>query len=176
MRRMGIIVLSVVMLCGAFGASIAVAQEATPAAGGDHPVVGSWVLDTEPENPTNAPTLAVFSADGVYFQVEPAGEVGTGTQVGVGSWETTGGTTADMTFLIIGSDGFMLTIRASLDAADGQSLTGTYTTEFVDPDGVSTGEVGPGEVEGTRITVEPQGEPVGSFEDIFGAPEATPAG
>lgn len=176
MRRIGVFVLSVVMLCGAFGASVAVAQDATPAADGDHPIVGSWLLDTEPENPTNAPTLAVFSADGVYFQVEPAGEVGTGTQVGVGSWEATGDTTADMTFLIVGADGFALTIRASLDAADEQFLTGSYTTEFVDPDGVSTGQVGPGEVEGTRIAVESQGTPIGSFEDVFGAPEATPAG
>jgi hypothetical protein len=155
-----------------FGGSAALAQDATPAAGEAHPIVGSWLLDTDTANPDNPMTLAVFTSDGVYFQVEP-GEGG--THVGAGSWQSTGATTADMTFWIFEADGAMLLIRASIDSPDPQSVTATYTIEFIEPDGTSSGEIGPGMAEGTRISVEPQGTPVGSFEDVFAPEEATPA-
>lgn len=76
----------------------------------------------------------------------------------------------------------MFVVRADIEVAeDGQTLTATYTGEFIGPDGTSTGEVGPGLAEGTRLAVEPQGTPIGSFEEVFGeqpvgTPEATPAG
>lgn len=71
----------------------------------------------------------------------------------------------------------MGTIRGDLEAApDGQSWTASYTLELAGPDEMSSGEIGPGMAEATRIMVEPQGTPVGSFEDVFGAPPATPAG
>jgi hypothetical protein len=68
-------------------------------------------------------------------------------------------------------------IRASIEVApDGQSLTATYTLEFIDPDGTSSGEIGPGMAEGTKLAVEPMGTPVASFEEAFEAPAATPEG
>jgi hypothetical protein len=153
------------------GGSAALAQDATPSAGEEHPIVGSWLLDTDTAVPDNPMTLAVFTSDGVYFQVEP-GEGG--THVGLGSWEPTGETTADMTFRIFEDDGAMLVIRAGIDSPDNQTVTATYTIEFIESDGTSSGEIGPGMAEGTRISVEPQGTPVGSFEDVFAPEEATP--
>ena len=171
MRRIGIIVLSVVLLCGAFGATIAMAQDATPAAAEDHPIVGAWLLDTDIDDPTNPFSLDVFTSDGVYFEVDPEG----GTSVGV--WEPSGANTANMTFWGLDPSGGMLIVRAELEVgADGRTVTGTYTVEFIEPDGTVSGEIGPGNVEGTKLAVEPQGDPIGSFEDVFGAPEATPAG
>lgn len=65
-------------------------------------------------------------------------------------------------------------------AADGQSFTSPYTNEVVDPSCTSSGEIGPGTAEGTRIEVEGPGTPVVSFEEVFGGvegtPEATPTG
>ncbi len=158
------------------GSPVAVAQEASPAAGADHPIVGSWRLDTDTANPTNPMTLAVFTSDGVYFQVEPLDGPGPGSSVGVGSWEPTGETTGDMTFVIVIGTSLTVVVRASIDSADGESLTATATSELIQPDGTSSGEMGPVFVEGTKISVEPQGTPAGSLGDMSGTPEATPAG
>jgi hypothetical protein len=74
-----------------------------------------------------------------------------------------------------------ITIRAVGDvSAGGEALTGTYTIEWVGPDGASHGEYGPGLVAATRIAVEPMGTPVGPVEALFAqlepeTSEATPA-
>lgn len=67
-------------------------------------------------------------------------------------------------------------VRAEIEvSADGQSLTATYTLEFIDTDGASTGEYGPGSASGTRIAVEPMGDPLGTLDDLFGQfEEGTP--
>ena len=65
------------------------------------------------------------------------------------------------------------------EPADGQSLSATYTLELIDPatgngSGSVSGEFGPVEAKGTRLTVEPQGTPVGPIEDLFsGSKKAT---
>lgn len=140
------------------------AQDATGLAG--HPLVGAWVLDTDVADPTNGPTLATFSADGVYTQVETDGSAG------IGVWQATGPQTADMMFHGLNPDedgGGWFTVRAAIEvAADGQSLTASYTLEIVAADGTASGQYGPGEVTGTRIAVEPMGTPVGTLDDLFG--------
>ena len=62
------------------------------------------------------------------------------------------------------------TIRASIEVAeDGQSFAGTYTFEppaaFAEAMGAPAGQLGPGEVTGQRVAVEPMGEPVSSGAD-----------
>jgi hypothetical protein len=144
-----------------------VAQEATPVVGpvGPHPIVGSWLADTDADDPSNPPALFTFHADGTYFQSEVDG-------VGVGAWVATGARTADLTIHSVSQDEsgavIMFTVRASIEvASDGQSFTATYTLELTLPDGTSTGEYGPGTATGTRIAVEPMGEPEGSIGDLF---------
>jgi hypothetical protein len=68
---------------------IAAAQEATPDAMANHPIVGAWMVTT----PTG-PALAVFSADGTNIQGVPTAQAGpqgvTFTGAQVGTWEPDG--------------------------------------------------------------------------------------
>jgi hypothetical protein len=171
MRRLSALVsvLVVVLLGFAALAQVARAQEATPVAGASlvgHPLVGAWILDTDTENDENPPTLAHFSSDGVYVDHGVFGEDG------VGTWEATGPTTASLTFFSYfaeeGTFAGGTIVRAEIEvAADGQTLTATYTLEFADPTGASEGQYGPGMARGQRITVEPMGEPVGGLDELF---------
>lgn len=176
MRRTSMFILTAVVLLGTLligGGIFVAAQDATPTATTGHPIVGSWILDTDADDPENPLSQVLFSSDGAYLQVDDDGVV-------VGAWESTGAATADLTFSFVDEEGGMGTIRASLEVEpDGQTLTATYTLEFVDSAGESSGELGPGLAEGTRMAVEGPGDPASSFEDFFGGfegtPEATPA-
>lgn len=167
MRRIGVLLLAAVIMSGTLivaGGTFTTAQDATPAALTEHPLVGTWTLAIEGEEYPS--TLDVFSADGTYVEASSI------DGFGAGAWEATGENTANLTFRVIHVDGTAV-IRATLEVApDGQSLTATYTVETIAPDGTSSGELGPGTAEGTKVTVEPPGTPVGpldgTFEDIFG--------
>jgi hypothetical protein len=91
-----------------------------------------------------------------------------------------------MTFHYLGSEDGSFTgltiIRAAIEvAADGQSLTATYTLELVSVDNTNTDQYGLGGVNGMKTAVEAMGTPKGSIEDLFaqfeeGTPDAaTPA-
>jgi len=143
-----------------------------------HPLVGTWLADTDPEDQTNALETFTFTSDGAYIAAEADG------WVSLGSWEATGATTANLTIVSYESDeegtNFgSVTIRATIEvAADGNSFTAQYTFEFTDPAGVSDGEAGPGTATGTRLVVEGPGTPVISLDELFasfeGTPEASP--
>ena len=165
---------ALVFLFGVSGSNIAAvaAQEMA-----DHPILGSWMLDADPDDPANPPSLVVFTSDGSYLEVDAEGGVG------VGAWESTGANSGNLTIRFLDSEvGGMGIIRASFEVAeDGDSFTAEYTIEFVDIDGESTGEYGPAPATGTRAGVEPMGEPEGSLEDLFSlwedaTPEASPEG
>lgn len=171
--RPAAIVLIVVVL--AFGAArIAGAQDTESDAA--HPLVGTWLVDTDVDDPENPPEVDVFTADGGAIAVEAGG----GVTLGV--WEATGDNTATVTFMTPDGDEetyFGLSIvRASIEIDEsGDAFTGTYTFDIVDPDGNATGEHGPGGVSATRISAEAPGDPIGTFEDLFslfGEEAATP--
>lgn len=136
-----------------------------------HPLVGGWFIDEGPDSP---PSLVFFSSDGAFQQVDGSGATG------LGIWEATGPTTGNLTFWGIEADwdegtSGISTIRATVEVSeDGMSFTATYTAQWV-YDGDDSGELGPGTVTGTRMTVEPMGTPVASFDD-FEEDEATPVG
>ncbi|MBA2470495.1 MAG: hypothetical protein H0V37_13910 [Chloroflexia bacterium] len=175
MRRTTLLSLSVVALFGfvLIGGGLVAAQEASPA---DHPARGAWTVTSDPGDTEFSPRLAILSADGSALFVS-------GYQTtGVGTWEPTGDTTAVVTFIVVTDGPAQIVIRASLEIApDGASFTGTFTNEFVfDPAGGGTsGEIGPGTLDGTRLMAEAPGTPTMSFEEFFpqpeGTPEATPA-
>ena len=140
------------------------------------PIVGAWLLTVD-EFPEDPPQLVAFHADGTYHEADADGTTG------IGSWEATGPTSFNLTFVEIfptddeGSVG-MQTIRAAGEVSeDGQSFTAEFTVEFTG-EGAPAGEYGPGHVTGTRINVEPMGTPVGSLDDLFGQFEegTAPAG
>jgi hypothetical protein len=135
---------------------------------GDHPQVGTWVLDPNPEDPTDAPVLAHFSADGGYFDDDQ----------GVGVWAPTGDTTATVTLSYVNAEEDRIaTIRSNQEVApDGRSWTGTYTLEFVTiSTGETSGQVGPLVSEATRMEVEAPGTPVASADELLGGAAGTPA-
>jgi uncharacterized cupredoxin-like copper-binding protein len=132
-------------------ASATVAKEHAPTTA-DSPAVGAWLLDVG-NGSGIAPTTAIFHADGTYIQTD-------GDAVAIGSWEATGPDTGALTITQYGFDETgavgSTTIRATFEVpADGGSLTGTFTLEFMGPDGTSTGQMGPQAATGTRIAVEP---------------------
>lgn len=163
MRRLAILV-SVVLsvLIGMVAASpglSTVAQEGT-----GHPVIGAWLADVDTNDPENAPSLFIFHDDGTYLQTDPDGSNG------IGAWEETGPNTAALTALFhnqeeTGDFAGTAKVRASVEVDEsGDALTAEYTLDFMDPDGASSGEMGPGMASAQRITVEPMGAPVAPME------------
>jgi hypothetical protein len=142
------------------------AQEATPATLSGHPLVGTWLLDTNADDPDDAPEVTIFTADGAYISVDAEG------LPSLGVWEANGERTALLTIVSPGMEeeafaGTFL-VRAAIEVnAAGDSFTAQYTGEFVEPDGTETGEYGPGTATATRIDVEEMGTPAGPLEVLF---------
>lgn len=155
--------------------SPSMAQQTTPTTEMSHPVVGAWILDTDASTGENAPSLASFSSDGVYHEVSSDGPDG------IGVWQPIDADSVALTITYIdvdpdGTYSSTTTVRATVDVdSSGNAFTAQYTLEFVDPQGGSSGQLGPGTATATRMTVEPMGTPVSSLEAAFAAMEgATP--
>ena len=135
----------------------------------EHPLVGAWIIDATPDDPSDAVDLFIVHADGTLVSASVQGP-------GAGSWVATGERTADVTFhgLVVlpgGGFGGLVTVRSSGEVAeDGQTFTATYTFEppaaMADMVGLPEGQLGPGEVTAQRIDVEPLGETVGPIPDF----------
>ena len=170
MSRSVVITLLAVMLSGAVligGGRFTAAQDPDPA---DHPAAGAWSVESEPGDAEYSPRLVSLSDDGSALFVS-----GYAT-TGVGRWEPTGETTAILTFTVVTDGPAQAVIRAEIEIApDGASFTGTFTNEFIfDPVGGGTsGEIGPGTIEGTRLLAEAPGTPTMSFEEFFPQPDDT---
>ena len=153
------------------------ARQATPTAMDGHPLVGTWLLDTDANDPENAPEVTIFTADGAYISVDAEGFPNHGV------WEATGEQSATLTIVSPGMDedgAFFGTfiVRGTVEVDEsGDAFTAQYTGEFVGPDGTGAGEYGPGTATATRIAVEAMGTPAGPLEALFEAEEAaaTPA-
>ena len=162
MRRSITVLAACVLTLAAFAPGAAAQDEPTAA----HPMVGAWLIEPTEAEP---PELFTASADGI---VVSAGLEGTG----YGTWAATGDLTSDVTFLSPMVDpeaGFLgfVTIRAGVELAeDGQSFTGAWTAEFpadvAEAMGMPVGELGPSDVSGVRIVVEPMGEVVGPMPEM----------
>jgi hypothetical protein len=171
MRRPSIIVL--VLLSAAIVAGpVASAQDESTAAA-EHPIVGAWIIsDPGTDDP---PDILTVGAGGTLTDAGPEG-------TGYGVWVPTGEASADATFLLGFSDpqaGFLgySVFRTSVEvSADGQTLSGSYTIEpppeMAEAFGIPVGQLGPGEVTGQRVVVEPMGEtvaPIPSGEEVVPA-------
>jgi len=107
----------------------AAAQDATPAAMAGHPLVGTWIVDPEPDNPANVPSLVTYSSDGIV--IDPVAGF-------AGSWEPTGPTTAVFTLSGIPGDGSggYIAIRGPIEIDEAtDTTTGPYTVTIVGADG-----------------------------------------
>src|SRR3954470_746475 len=63
---------------------------ASDSAMASHPFVGTWLIDTDTDDPANAPDLIVVHGDGTYT------EFATDSDPGAGTWQSTGDSTADL--------------------------------------------------------------------------------
>lgn len=128
-----VVLCSSVALVGRGGPGVS-AQEATPGARAGHPLVGTWIVDTNTETEMDAPEIGIFTADGSTFGLgasrwvsgvwDVASETG-GTATLVGVFEANGGGyvvirgvhevdatgdtwNCDCTFTVVGADGTVL--------------------------------------------------------------------
>lgn len=170
MRRLSITLLLAVVMLGTLGGGdhLTVANDIEVA---NHPAIGSWIVTSDPDDAEYFPRLVILSGDGTSIFVS-------GSQtMGVGAWEPMDETTAAVSFTVVTNGPAQIVIRAGFEVApDGQSFTGTSTTEAVfDPvGGGSSGEIGPGTLHGTRLVAEAPGTPSMPFEEFFAAPESSP--
>ena len=165
-RLLGSFIVVVLVAVSAVGFRAVAGAQETATQG--HPLVGTWLADTDPETPDNALDTLSFTADGTFTNVEAGGFVS------LGAWEATGDRTANLTFVAYdldedGSNAGSTTIRVSIEVgAEGDGFTGEYTIEFIQPDGNSNGEAGPGIVTGERLAVEGPGTPAMTLGEFFG--------
>ena len=156
MRRVNVVLLFAVILLGT-GVS-AIAQDTDPVT---HPLVGSWVFDSDAEDPDNVPELVTFFADGTAVLTSPDGP---GAH---GAWASKDDGTADATFLFVFQKGYRVLLRLNVGVAeDGESFLASYTNEYFTASDVSSGEIGPRVAEGSLIGVASPGTPVASFEEF----------
>ena len=102
MRRFSMFLSTVaVMLLGILGLQmqpVAIAQEATPTTMNRHPLVGTWLLDTDADDPANTPDVVVFTGGGAYISVDAEGFPS------LGVWEASGERTATLTIVSPGME------------------------------------------------------------------------
>ena len=167
MRRMHLVLLVTLTLFGSLllGSGAFVAAQDADASG--HALVGTWIITYDGDDTYHE--MATIFADGTAIVSTPDGSNGQGV------WEPTGEFTAIATMSVVFEDGTRLLARLQIELApDGQSYTVVITNEFFDLAGEGSGEIGPGHATGTRLQVEAPGTPIASFDEYFGAPEASP--
>jgi hypothetical protein len=150
----------------------AAAQDATPFPMAGHPLVGAWIVDRNPADPSDLPTHNVFTADGGV--IEP-------TVGGAGVWEATGPDTANWTMTgTIAELGAYFVVRGTLVVdAGGDTATASVSSTIVAADGTTMDELTVAQVTARylRNRIEPQdavGQPLAGFPAWTPAPPATP--
>ena len=136
-RLLGSFVVVLLVTVTAFGFRADADAQDTATQG--HPLVGTWLVDTDPDASDNALDTVIFTTDGTFTNVE------TGGFVSLGAWEATGERTANLTFGSYeldeeGNNVGSFTLRVSIETgADGNSFSGEYTIEFVQFEGQEGG-------------------------------------
>lgn len=172
MRRASVLVaLVAAVLVGAVGvgrAAVTATRQATPGAAAQHPLVGTWIVDPEPDDPTNPPSFDVYMADGTAINIGSEGAT-------AGAWEATGPRTATVTFVgLFGGvgSGTSFIVRANVEVDEtGQGFTAPHSFTLVAADGTVLAAAEGGAARGTRINPEPR-EAVGT--PLAGLPTWTP--
>ena len=184
MRRLAILLSAVLIFGGGLSAASHLTRAQDDATAIQyHVLVGAWLAYTDASDTSSAPSVLVFHGDGTYTETTIGDDGGEETSQGV--WQPTGEFTADLTIVNVIQTGAStygtLVVRASVEVSeDGSNFTASYTIELLGV-GTTPGQYGPGSANGTRISVEPMGTPVGPMDQLFGqfeeeaSPEATPA-
>jgi hypothetical protein len=115
----------------------AVAEESTPTATADHPVIGAWWTANDAPGPGVETAYALFHADGTYLEVDP--NIG----VGIGVWRATGERSAELTYVFQDIDpepattapGTVTVGQSVAVDVSGNAFTAPLTVEVRIPDG-----------------------------------------
>lgn len=136
----------------------------------NHPLVGTWIVDRNPADPTEMPTTNVLTADGGL----------TDPSVGAaGVWAATGERTADFTLIAIFAelDSYFL-VRGTIEIDEtGDNATATASQTHVASDGTILDTSEEGISNYIRLRIEPSdavGQPLAGFPTWAPAPAATP--
>jgi hypothetical protein len=135
-----------------------------------HPILGSWVIIRNVANPTEAPVVADFTADGGF--IDP----GQGT---AGAWEPSGPNSAAITivpFIDGGAGGYGVVRGEWTIDESGDAMSGTASVTILTPDGRIVANLDL-ESSATRLHVDPVangGNSLSGFPTWSPAP-ATPA-
>jgi hypothetical protein len=137
------------------------AQEATPFPMAGHPFVGAWIVDRNPDDPTEIPTYNVITADGAV--IDP-------TQGGAGVWEATGPDTANFTLsgTIAELSAYFIARGSVTVDSGGGTATNSFSSTIVAADGTVLDELSFAQdtARYTRISIEPEsavGQPLAGF-------------
>jgi hypothetical protein len=150
------------------------AQEATPGNLAGHPLVGTWIVDSNVDTDTDAPEIGIFNADGSVFGLGASRWVS-------GAWEAADDTTGAATMAgVFEANGGGYVVLRGPHAVDetGNGWTCACTFTVVAADG-SVLDSGIATAHGTRLPVEPveaMGMPLAGFPNWSPAalPDATP--
>jgi hypothetical protein len=175
-RKLAVILAVVVLLggvaiIGTLPGSI-VAQDATPAPLAGHPLVGSWMVDTDISTDSDLPELGIFTSDGTVFGLGATRWVS-------GAWEAVDGSTGAATMAgVFAADGGGSVVLRGTHVVDetGNAWTCDCTFTIVAPDG-SVVTSGTATAHATRLPIEmadAAGMPLAGFPTWTPA-EATPA-
>lgn len=175
MHRLGFAIATVAVVGGlaavAGGDPGASAQDAGSADLAGHPLVGTWIVDTNVDSDADAPEIGIFTADGSVFGLGAARWVS-------GSWEAADDATgaATMVGVFDANGGGYVVLRGphQVDAA-GNAWTCPCTFTVVAPDGTVL-DSGMATAHAVRLPVEPvdaAGMPLAGFPTW--APAALPA-
>ena len=173
MRRLAILLSVVLALAAVLAAGRShpgsAAQDATPAAIAGHPLVGTWIVDPEVDDPTNPPSFDVYAADGTAISIGSEGAT-------AAAWEATGARTATVTFAGLAGgpgSGASFIIRADIEVDEtGERFTATHSFMLVAADGtVLTSVPEGGTASGTRLPAQSGG----AGTPLAGFPTWTPA-
>jgi steroid delta-isomerase-like uncharacterized protein len=130
-----------------------------------HPVVGSWELDQDADDPASPPGLVIFGADGTFIELHERDSDGAGT------WAAIDEETVSLTVVFHQIDADLVlegtaTVQATIQVS-GDTFTAQYTVAFTAPDGTVVGSD-----EGTATATR-----IGAASMVpIGTPAATPGG
>lgn len=180
MRRPAILVATVTVLLITL-AQGALASERLRSGSAGHPLVGTWIVDTNTQDTQDPLALLTIAGDGTVRLTDCC------NAPAAGAWAPSSTRTADATILLPWFDedgfiGFNIVRGDVVVSADGESLTATYTMDIPDREGGTSGQLGPGSATGVRVSVEAMGEPVAALpvpvpdEAPAASPEPSPVG
>lgn len=151
--------------------SLTSAQETSPADLAGHPLVGTWLFDTDLDSQSDPPELGMFTSDGIF--------IGLGSSESAGSWAASDSQTGALT-LVSRFDqdggGYAVIRGPHVVDATGQRWTCDCTYTIVAADGAVL-DAGQARSQGVRIPVEPaeaMGTPLAGAPTWFPALAATP--